>query len=406
MSKRRTDRKLDAVLDRIDQGRKLLAAWGVHDGSLPQGTPAADVLRVLEPLIGRDPATDLAIAEWLGAITVPAAAERLAAWEPSAGKELKREIRRSIFRLEQKGIRVRRAEEPKPAFSLRPEKAEPEGYLGPVDGEGARMAWLIRREAGRARGLFAVISDREGMVHLDSGIIAADKLDEALQDAERDGSRLNRAPWPYVDALMHAAFRASPPRRGSMQGEYLLDRAEVTGAEAPAEGTAPPCPAREEVAFEASEAALDASAQLFGERELRSWVLPHEVARPHLQSLVNSMESGLVVSKEATRERITSLMDAGLDDLMAGPWRGIYARRLEEMAYYFHLQGRAEPARLCAAVAEALASPEGRRMKGVSFLRALVFRAFLPILASAKGAESAEGEPAGPDPAAPRIITP
>src|SRR5262249_8091412 len=120
--------------------------------------------------------------------------------------------------------------------------------------------------------------------------------------------------------------------------------------------------------------------ELFKEREFGAWVLPPEIARPHLEALDDLNKSGLVLSKEVAAERFTSILDKALDDFVAGPMREIYARRMEEMAFLFHTQERERPARLSLAVAAALRRPEGRVLKEISFLRALVFRAFLPAM--------------------------
>jgi hypothetical protein len=269
------------------------------------------------------------------------------------------------------------------------------------------MAWLLRRDGGRAAGLFSVISDQEGMVHLDAGRMSVDNLEAALADsADKGHVRLAKAPWSYVDALMHAAFRKAPPRPGSMRAEYLLDRADIVSGEPPAES--PVCPIRGILPADPAgdPAILDGSAKLFEDRAFRSWLPPHEIARPHLQSFVNLTSSGLVLSKEASTERVTALMDASIDDLMASRWREVYARRMEEMAYVFHLQGREEPARMSYAVAGFLASPGERRAKDVSFLRVLVFRAFLPLMAQNAAREPASDPDRGLAEGSSRILDP
>jgi hypothetical protein len=113
-----------------------------------------------------------------------------------------------------------------------------------------------------------------------------------------------------------------------------------------------------------------------------------------------------VLSKEASTERVTALMDASIDDLMASRWREVYARRMEEMAYVFHLQGREEPARMSYAVAGFLASPGERRAKDVSFLRVLVFRAFLPLMAQNAAREPASDPDRGLAEGSSRILDP
>jgi hypothetical protein len=391
MPKRSPKGKADPRGKIFERGRRLLAAWGIHEGTLPPGTPAPQVVTTLSPLIGRDPACDVVIAEWLGSTTDAASAERLASWETAAAdKELKREIRRALFRLEQKGIRVERVEAPRPAFSLGVKAAEPEGFLGGIDGDGSRLAWLLRRDTGGYFGLFTVINDHLGMVSVSAGTMTKAHLGETLKemDSSESGAPV-RVPWTYADALMHAAFRIAAPRPGHARADYLLARSEITKSEA---ATAAACPVRGLIPPDSVAAPdlLDTSAELFREKEFGTWALPHDAARSHIQAIVNLNSSGLVLSKETTTERMTAILDEALDEFAASDLRAIFARRLEEMAHLFHLQGRERPARLALSVALALDSPGERRMKEISFLRAFVFRAFLPTMMRERGARQTE----------------
>jgi hypothetical protein len=390
--KRRPESSRDPRQERLERGKTLLAAWGFHEGTLPPGTPGSKILDALSPLIGRDPTCDLLIAERLGRIVEPAAAARLQEWERTAtDKEVKREIRRSLFRLEQKGVKIEREEEPAERFTLAGAAPEPEGRLGPIDGEGSRIAWLLKPGRRVTTGLLAIVNDREGMSYVD--IVSANRqaLTETMRETSSSGP-LVEVPWTYVDALMHAAFRMAPPRPGSRRADYLLSRGEITSADPP---PVPPCPARELIPGEeiAETDLLENSADLLREKEFGSWVLPESIARPHLQQYVNATHSGLHLSKEAASERVIGIMDAAVEELGAEPWRSLYVRRMEEMAYILHLQDRDDPARRSLAVALALESPEPRRLKEISFLRALVFRAFAPLMASEQRA-AASGEEA------------
>ncbi|MBI3449177.1 MAG: hypothetical protein HY049_09705 [Acidobacteria bacterium] len=404
MAKPSSKPKTDPRRQALDRGRTLLAAWGIHEGTLPPGTPGDQVVLTLSPLIGRDPACDLLIAEWLGRTGDRDTAEKLASWEPQApDKDVKREIRRALFKLEQKGIPVNRREEPKAVFSLGVKPHEPEAYLGAPDGDGARMAWLLKRDASGYTGLFTVISDREGMLSVSAGTLTKQRLTDAIKEMASEGTGAPApAPWPYVDALMHAAFRQAAPRPGRSRADYLLSRSEITAAAAL---PVPTCPVWDEVPASslADPELLDASAELFKEKELGTWSLPAEAARTHLQALADLNRSGLVLSKETAAERTTAIFDAALVDFAASPLREILARRLEEMGYVLHRRGMERPARLALAVALALRSPEPVDLKKVSFLRAWVFRAFLPTMlrdraAGARGAAPGEGEAEGAAP--------
>src|SRR5258706_1204628 len=97
MPKRPPKGKADPREETLARGRRLLAAWGIHEGTLPPGSPGPQVVHTLSPLIGRDPACDLVIAEWLGRPAQAAPAEKLASREAEApGQEVKRQIRPAL----------------------------------------------------------------------------------------------------------------------------------------------------------------------------------------------------------------------------------------------------------------------------------------------------------------------
>jgi len=393
MSKKPSEKKRDPRQEKLERGRSLLAAWGVHEGTLPEDTPPEKELEILAPLIGRDPACDLLIAERMGRLPVAAAADRLAAWEAEArDKDVKREVRRSLFKLQQKGLARPRQEAPAEPFRLGAAVSEPEGYLGPIDGEGARMAWLVKPGRGGVMGLLTVISDVDGMIFVDSVAAKRQALMETLKESSSTGP-LVKVAWRYADALMHAAFKLAPPKPGNMRADYLLSRGEFTPA---APEAAPAPPAADLPAPEAAEMdeLLDKSAELFKEREFRTWILPERIARVHLQRMADATSTGLVLSKEAATERVVAIMDEALEEMVGGDHRGLFVRRMEEMAYLFHLQERRAASRACLAVAGVLRSPGERSLKNVSFLRALVFRAFAPYLMrkGGTGEEAAAGQ--------------
>lgn len=384
--------------EKLEKGRALLAEWGLHDFTLTAHTPASVALEKLEPLIGRDPIADIVIAEWMGRFAEPAVAGRLVAWEAAAtGKDLRREIRRSLFKLEQKGVTADRTHEAKPAFSLgEAVSSEPKGYLGSVDGEGSRMAWLVRTDRGTMTGVFTVLNDRDGMTYVDAVTARRSALMQTIKDTIGASGPLVEVPWKYVHALMGAAFRKGTPRPANMKADYLLNRVEITHDE-PA--PVPPCPVVEEIPASetADPALLKESVELFREREFGTWVLSPEIARRHIEEYAKASNSGLVVSKEAATERVTGIMDDALEEFLGGESRALLIRRLEESAWILSVRGKRDAARRALAVSRALATPEEHPVKEISFLRAFVFRAFAPYLGPPRGEgedEGRAGEPA------------
>jgi hypothetical protein len=378
---------------RLIHGDEILEARGIDlDDDDDRLLPA------LVKAIGGDPDSDLSIADLLGSIAREEAAARLAEWERTqpADKDLRRIIRASLFRLQQRGIAAaaaaRERAETEPVRLV--ERSEPTGYLSPMDGAGNRLAWLTRpRPEGGLLVLSSVINDRSGMRQVVERTVNKAGFRETLADLEKKHAPLAAAPAAYVDWLMHEAYRRGVPR-DEHGGGYPLMRADfylepAAPAASPLPELAPALSAEEEAAL------LEKSADLFGLPEFAGWMIPDEMVKVHQQRFRDAQDSSLVLSKQQMTERLTQIIDQAFEEIIEAEGRALYASRLGEMALWFLLARREEPARLSLALHRALADP-GRRLKEIPFLRALAFRAFLHLMPR----ESAEAGQPSADPAA------
>lgn len=360
---------------RLVRGDDILAGRGID----LDAEDTALLPRLLEA-IGSDPDADLSIADWLGSIALPEAARRLQEWDLSdpADKDLKRVIRGSLFRLEQRGTglvaRELRAREPVRLV----DPVEPSGWLSPLDGVGNRRAWLSRpRVEGGLTVLLSVISDRNGMRLLDARAFTRSRFRELLSEVGRQEAAMVEVPHRYVDRLMHEAYRQGAPRDES-GGGYPLLRAEIYAT--------PPEPVESPVhEMLGSMSAADetrlmmGSGGLFEEPEMIHWLLPEEMAGPHRARMREALDSTLVLSGQQTKERLAGIVSEALEELQEDRTRALYAGRMREMALWYHLAERAEPARTCYALHRALADPD-RPLADIPFLRELADRSFRDLI--------------------------
>src|SRR5262245_14409739 len=164
---------------RLQHGDELLEARGID-------LDADDdvLLPSLVGAIGGHPDSDLTIADLLGSIALEGAARELLAWEARAtDKDLKREIKRSLFRLQQRGLAAAARPEAlaEPVRLVQP--VEPTGYISPVDADGSRVTWLTRpRPEGGLYAMCAIISDTAGMRRIDSYLPNKTQFKEVLAD--------------------------------------------------------------------------------------------------------------------------------------------------------------------------------------------------------------------------------
>ena len=209
--------------ERLVHGDDLLEAAGVD-----LDAPDEALLPSLIAARGKSPDGDLSVADLLGSIALEQAAVHLVEWEKTApsDKDLLRVIRRSLFRLQQRGIAAAVREKPIEERSRVIDPVEPTGYLSPIDGGGYRLAWLSRpRLEGGLTVLSSLISDRSGMRQIHSYHVNRNQMKEILADAAEKSAPLAPAPHRYVDWLMWDSHRRGVPR-DDQGGGYPLLRAD------------------------------------------------------------------------------------------------------------------------------------------------------------------------------------
>src|SRR5215468_7667046 len=202
----------------LRQGELLLKSWGV---STDAGAAA------LREVAGRETAADLAIAARLGALAESSSAEVLLAIEQrSQDKLVRKEVKRALYRLTQRGVAVPHAPPPRPTVLA---AAPPlEGYLSPVDGRGDQLVWLIKPRPGGLAHLFVVLNDPEGMREVSLSETSRKALRAARQElASRHELHLVDADWRYCDFVADRAFRWATAGGRTVSGDYRGLRAQL-----------------------------------------------------------------------------------------------------------------------------------------------------------------------------------
>ncbi len=376
---------------RLAHGDEVLEARGID-----LEAPDEELLPALLGARGKDPDGDLSIADLLGSIAMEEAARQLTEWDKKdlPDKDLKREIRRSLFRLQQRGIAGARREAAPQEPVRMIERVEPEGHLSPLDGAGSRLAWLTKpRPEGGLLLLWSVINDRSGMRQIDAYLVRKAKFKEIKADSAEHDAPMVSAPARYVDWLMSSAYRRGAPRE-EHGGGYPLMRADfysesVSPVESPLAVMMGPEPPGED------ESLLEGSGRLFEEKEFLGWAVADVAVKLHQARFRDAQDSTVVINQQQMTERLFAIIDQAREDLWQGEARLLYAARMGEMALWYLLAGRREAARSCYAVHRALADP-ARRLAKVSFLFTLVFKSFLPLMPRGSATHEEEGEDSAP----------
>src|SRR5262249_19449795 len=149
------------------------------------------------------------VAFLLGRIADPAAVAALIKIEAGApAKDLKREARRSLFKLEQRGLTVPRAEASAGKRSAAASISEIEGYISIVDGAGDRLVWLVRPHAGGGLQLLqGAVSDRNGLLQADGGVVKRKDLRDQADEIQKNAQLpMAPVPWEYADGILYSAY--------------------------------------------------------------------------------------------------------------------------------------------------------------------------------------------------------
>ena len=334
-----------------------------------------------------------ALACWLGFAELRESADLLLAMEVRAtDKELKREIRRSLFRLEQKGVAIPSIQGKQAAAPLG--RGLDQGYLSAVDPRGDQVVWFVREESsGDFFVLSGVIDERAGLAEADAGRVARPAFRDLLERTRsRFGLRMLPADAAWCDRLLHEAYKHSTQRRNPGVSRFPSYRMEVSH-QIPAPMDPPVKTALADEVASGREALLEASGRLLEENELAGWRLDPRWVEPHRQAYREAAESPLVLNRYQKEERQERALKEAAAAIFAGEAREAYARRLEAMAYYFHLDGRTDAARRSLAVSEALANNGPEAAAAIPFA---LFLARRSLEAAAQMERHKEQEEKGP----------
>jgi hypothetical protein len=341
---------------------------------------------------GEEPSTDLAIAFLLGRIYDPASLRALADLEGATrDKETRKEIRRSFFKLAQKGLTGPRpasggAEPKRPVLALSPEI---EGYLSSVDGAGGRLVWLAKAHAGGGLQLLqGMVNDRQGLLRAGAPVVRRKELRRMAREIkEKHGVTMISIPWEYGDQILWEGFeKARTLGRSGVEGFSALRSAftSVRPAAAPH-----PVYSRLDPGSAAAGAWRELSRSLLDRPEFRPWILDEDWIQPYLEEVRHAQESPLVLNELQKEERLAGIVRAAVREIFSGERGRIFQRRMEDMALYLDETGRKEEARLALAVALAIREGDLGSLGAldIAFLTGLVQKSLAFHLSQAKAAE-------------------
>ena len=360
----------------------------LEDDGLGVEAPSPAMIAALQERFGNERATDLAIVHLLGRIADPGSLSVLAGLSSKASdKDVKREIRRSLFKLAQRGItgpenEAAPKDAAKPKFSLTPDI---EGYLSPVDGGGNYLLVLARPQIGGGLLVIqAAVNDRQGLHKLGGNVIRRKEFREMMGEMKAQHQiSMVPIPWEYADWRLHTAYERA--RAVGTEGieDYPTLRSHLTTAETREQTH--PVYSHIDGAEVGEITQGDADRRLLEEPEFNMWLIEEDLLAPYVERAAALQETRIVLNATQKEERLQSVVKEAvrgifLDDAM-GP---IFARRLEDVALHLVLSQREEKARSVLGVVLALERKELGGLLGTPLLEELVRRSLALYMAREK----------------------
>ena len=240
----------------------------------------------------------------------------LVAMEAGATGAIRREVRRALYKLKQHGIDAP-ASNPPAAGAVHDddsEKSEITAMLSPIDGEGARIVWIVkpRMQGGLIR-MWALISEHDGLVGAQNTRLSRRELKSERDELERRAQvRLVDGDWRVADFIACEAWRNTPESRRGQVGNFLALRSELIASPPPTELAHPV------YAELAAEAAAEPSVELLKEPELLEWRLPDALLKPYVDEINQAGESVIVLSPMHKQERVNAVIERATKELLTG----------------------------------------------------------------------------------------
>jgi hypothetical protein len=342
-----------AVKERLDQ------ILGEIRTAQDKGISSDQVLRKATSSLKQEPSLTIHMIEALGKIPHPETAQVLTAMmAESEEKEVVKAIKRSLYKLRQKGIRWdKKATDKKPAFAP-PKPAEPEGYLSAIDSTGSRI--IIFARSVPMRGLlavFGIVSDREGIQQFTVNQFSKKEFKEFLKRANSSSDfPAVEAPGSYCFHLLKEAGALSQSLSKPFPQGYREVEREFSNVswDEPAplvyqfikEGEVKDLPHL-----------LKDSARLHEIMPFAAWHLGEQEAGKYVSQITEAENSRIVLRPDQKEARIDAIYRDALEELFPEEKRLLWKRRLEETAYVLLKTGKDDKAREALSAAVDLKNP-------------------------------------------------
>ncbi len=354
MSEKKEQNTSDAM-----SGEKIREIIGKIKNAQERGDSPKEVLDMVSGQLEKEPFLTIPFIDSLAGVPSTETALLLEEMLSRAEeKTVKKNIKRTLYRLSQKGVAWEQShKEESPAYAP-PKPEQPEGYLGSMDYTGSRF--ILVSKPGRSGGMliaFSIVNDKEGFKDLD--------MKEFTRKGFRDFVKENLSstvfpivtcPGAYCILLLRDASTLTKNLSLSLpKGYYDLENEFRTITWEGANPIIYDYIKREEV--EGRPDLLKESAGLHEIPPFSGWYLNAEVLDKYALDIKEAWSGKIVVSPEQKESRINDIYLRALDDLFSADERLFWKRRMEEEAYILIKREKQSEARATLSAAVNLENP-------------------------------------------------
>jgi len=290
-------------------------------------------------------------------------------------KNVRKAVKKTIYRLRQRGISVPEMESRKaiPSILRAPESVEPSAYLGPIDGTGSRGVLIIIPQIPKGVDVgIGAVNYEEGIVYFLYGKYSKKQAKE-VNDLFFDQSRnAVEASLSHAATILEKAYKKDEGGLGESSEGYLRLRPWILDNLSLLDHPViydliPPQSISEEILTDSK---LD---KLLGHELMETWIIDPERIEPTMGEILKAEDSPILVSEEQKTSRINEIKEKTIAELYPYSKRQLMKDSLEEMAYLFYKLDDEEYARLCLLAASSMDEKDSP-LRINPFLKALTER--------------------------------
>jgi hypothetical protein len=302
--------------------------------------------------------------------------------EVSKEKKVRKMIKRSLYRLKNRGIAIEEVSFGERRSILHALQAEPtKGFASAIDSLGQRLLLLVIPRGGQGWTVMqGVMGDTEGLIDFSGEKMPRKEFARFFKGVQE------KTPFPvvetepsYVGFLLTQAYQLALEKKKTPPQDFLLLKSEIEAVKKEYENPL--------IYFylQADEIAEDdwilrRSGDLLKDDLFSGWRIEEDEIRPYADAVREAEESKIVLNQAQKEARFQEIYLKALSELFSEGKRFLFKRRIEEMAYVLFKLGRQEEAKISLAVAIDLKKPLNPIQPNL-FLFQLVIKSIFALLA-------------------------